>query len=291
MPHTYTRNFRIRHYECDALGHLNNANYVRFMQETAFDASAAAGYDGKAYNDLDRYWLIRETEIEYKMPSHYGDTLEIKTWVIDFHRVRSRRAYEIRNQTNNQIVAHASTDWVFLESSTNRPAQIPEKIKQAFFPEGPPDSFPARKKFPQPPPPPAEIYSMQLTVPWHDLDAVQHVNNANYLRYAEECGMQVIANFGWPMRRMTDQGLAIFITRHQVQYLQPAVLGDNLTITTWASDVRRSTATRHYLIQRQSDQERIAVIHTKSVWVDLKSGKPIRIPDQLLSDFADNIVS
>ena len=44
MPLVHTRNFRVRHYECDAYGHLNNANYLRYMQEAAFDASAAAGY-------------------------------------------------------------------------------------------------------------------------------------------------------------------------------------------------------------------------------------------------------
>ena len=27
MPLTYTRQFRIRHYECDGYGHLNNVNY------------------------------------------------------------------------------------------------------------------------------------------------------------------------------------------------------------------------------------------------------------------------
>ena len=43
MPLKHERLFRVRFYECDAYGHLNNSNYVRYMQETAFDASAAAG--------------------------------------------------------------------------------------------------------------------------------------------------------------------------------------------------------------------------------------------------------
>lgn len=44
MPLIHTRQFRIRHYECDAYGHLNNVNYLRYMQETAFDASAVRHY-------------------------------------------------------------------------------------------------------------------------------------------------------------------------------------------------------------------------------------------------------
>ena len=49
MPLTHTRTFRVRYYECDANGHLTSANYLRYMQETAFDASTAAGYG------IDRY--------------------------------------------------------------------------------------------------------------------------------------------------------------------------------------------------------------------------------------------
>ena len=291
MSLIHTRKFRIRHYECDAFGHLNNANYVRYMQEAAFDASAAAGYDREQYNKISRYWLIRETDIEYLKPTHYGDILIIKTWVLDFHRVRSRRAYEIYLQGSEELVARGSTDWVFLETGTNLPAKIPEEIKHAFFPEGLPESFPPRKKFPPLPSPPSEIFSMNYKVAWHDLDPVQHVNNATYLTYIENCGMQVISSYGWPISRMIDQGFAIFIRRHQIQYLKPALLGDELLISTWASNVRRSTGTRHYLIQRQSDQEKLAVIHTDSVWVDLETGRPIRIPDSLLEDFSPNLVT
>lgn len=291
MPLTHTREFRIRHYECDAFGHLNNANYVRYMQEAAFDASAAAGYDGEKYNDIGHSWLIRETDIEYLKPSGYGDTLIIKTWVMDFHRVRSKRAYEIRLKGSDDLIARASTDWVYLENGTNKPSRIPVELQNAFFPEGVPDSFPGRKKFPQPPPPPAGVFSIDLEVAWHDLDPVQHVNNANYLKYTEECGMKVIAAHGWPISRMIDQGFAIFIRQHQIQYLQPAVLGDELRISTWVSGIRRTTASRHYVIQRQSDQATLALIHTLSVWVDLESRRPIRIPDALLSDFSANIVT
>ena len=45
----HTATFRVRHYECDAYGHLNNANYARYMQEAAFDASAAVGYGKDRY--------------------------------------------------------------------------------------------------------------------------------------------------------------------------------------------------------------------------------------------------
>ncbi|MBZ0277150.1 MAG: thioesterase family protein, partial [Anaerolineae bacterium] len=79
-PLTHTTTFHVRHYECDAYGHLNNANYIRYMEEAAFEASAAAGYPKARYEGMGFIWLARETEIEYLNAVHYGDRVEVKTW-------------------------------------------------------------------------------------------------------------------------------------------------------------------------------------------------------------------
>ncbi len=291
MPLVHSRNFRVRHYECDAFGSLNNANFVRYMQETAFDASTAAGYDQARYAELGHHWLIRETDIEYLKPVRYGDTVNVKTWVIDFHRVRSRRAYEFTLFDSGETVAEAVTDWVYLENESAKPATIPEEMISAFFPDGPPTSIPPRRRFPALPAPPTNNFEIHRRVIWQDLDPVQHVNNAVYLNYVEECGMQVLAAHGWPINRMLEDNFAILIRRHQIQYRQPAILGDELIISTWASYVRRSHATRHYVIQRKSDGVQLATVHSLGVWVNLESGKPMRIPEDFLSDFSTNIVS
>lgn len=95
MPLTYQRTFRIRHYECDAHGFARYASYLNYMQEAAFDASAAAGYDRKHYDAAGQHWLVRETDIHYRQQLRYGESVLVKTWVADFRRVRSRRAYQL----------------------------------------------------------------------------------------------------------------------------------------------------------------------------------------------------
>src|SRR5690554_1377686 len=107
MPLIQERTFRVRHYECDAYGHVNHSHYLHYMQEAAMDASAAAGYDLARYEALGHQWLIRETDIEYLRPLTYGDSVVVKTWVADFHRVRSRRMYELRHAASGELVAQA----------------------------------------------------------------------------------------------------------------------------------------------------------------------------------------
>jgi acyl-CoA thioester hydrolase len=289
MPLTHTRNFRVRFYECDSFGHLNNANYLRYMQETAFDASSAAGYDLARYSEMGHHWWIRETDIEYLQPVKYGDTVLVKTWVADFFRVRSQRIYEFCLAGSDTLVARGISDWVFMNSATNLPAMIPQELAASFYPEGLPAEFPARSEFPDFPAPPAGVFQTNRRVAFQDIDSAQHLNNANYLNYIEDCGMQVIAAHGWPIQRMLAEGVAILIRRHQIQYLRPAVLDDDLVISTWVSGVRRSTAVRHYTIHRARDNALLTRVHSLGVWVNLESQRPVRIPERMLADFAPNI--
>ena len=291
MPLVHEHTFPIRFYECDAHGHVNNANYLRYMQEAAFAASAAAGYDFARYEEMGQSWLIRETEIEFLAPLVYGDTLTIKTWVDDFRRVRSRRRYEFYKNGETAPIARAHTDWIYLDTATNQPVAIPEHLKAAFFPEGVPTQAGKRVPFPEPPPPPSGAFTATRRVEWRDIDEVGHVNNAVYLSYIEDAGLQVCCAYGWPIPRMAEAGFAIIPRKHHIEYLQPARIDDPLEIQTWVSGGRRSTATRHYAIHRARDGALLARVNTLYVWVSTETFRPIRIPGEFWQDFEANIVA
>jgi acyl-CoA thioester hydrolase len=289
MPATHVATFRVRHYECDANGHLNNANYVRYMEEAAFDASAAVGYPKDRYESMGYLWLAHETEIEYLQPVAYGEALEIKTWVQDFRRVRSRRMYEFRRAGGDELVARANTDWVYLERATQRPSVVPPEMIVAFAPEGLPDEMPKREKFPTLPSPPPHVFTHRRRVEWRDIDTAQHVNNAVYFNYIEDAGIQVSSFYGWPHTRSVAEGFAAVARHHQIEYRTPAVLNDELEISTWASPHGPTTAYRYYAIRR-ADGELLVTAHTLWVWIDLATRRPIHIPPHFIESFAANLV-
>ncbi len=291
MPLVHERVFRIRHYECDPFGHVNHAQYLRFMQETAFDASAAAGYDIARYEAMGRMWWVHETDITYHRPLGYGDSAVVRTWVADFGRVRSRRAYEVRHAGSGELAAEALTDWVFLDRARQRPQPIPAELIAAFFPEGDAVQRLARTPFPVAPPPPPGVFCTRRTIEFRDLDMAGHVNNANYMTYFEACSMAVGAAYGWTPARMLAAGFGIFARRYRIEYLQQAQMGDEIEMATWVSDARRATAVRHYTMTRVADGVLLARAHTLWAWVDVHTGRPTRIPDDFRADFGPNIVS
>jgi YbgC/YbaW family acyl-CoA thioester hydrolase len=291
MPLTHVRTFRVRYYECDAYGRVNHTNYLRYMQEAAFDASATAGYGPARYAAMRRNWLVRETDIEINRPLRYGDSVQVKTWVAEFRRVRSRRMYELRLVGSGELVARAHTDWAFLDSTSGRPAPIPQELVTTFFPDGPPDIVPPHSRFPSSPPPPPGVFRRRRQVEWQDIDAAQHVNNAVYLTYMEDCGMRAEAAHGWPMARMQAKGYAIVARRHQIEYRQPALLGDELELASWLSDVERTSVVRHITTTRVGDGALLARARSLLGWIDAETEGPVPIPSAFLEELAPNITS
>jgi acyl-CoA thioester hydrolase len=279
MPATYYQPFQVLYYESDANGQMHPINYLRRMQEAAFAASSAVGYDFDRYTEMGHLWLVRETQIEYLHPLAYGDQVEIKTWVHDFRRFRSRRMYEFRKKSTNQLAARAATDWVFINSATLRPAVIPDEMRLAFFPEGIPEENGSRERFPAPEVDSAEAFSIRQRVGWADIDTMWHVNNAVYLAYAEAAEMAFLEVRGWPVKRMLEAGFRLAPKEQRIEYRQPAILGDELEISGWLTNLQPAQGLGHYQIHRAEDGALLAQAQNRWVCVDQQSGQEIAIPE------------
>ncbi len=284
MSLTHLRTFRVRHHECDVHATARDASILRYMQETAFDATAAAGYDQARYQAMGRVWLVRETWVEFAAPLRYGDLVQVQTWVEDFRRVRSRRAYELRHEGSGTLAAEGFSDWVFLNLHTQQPAAIPEELIAAFSPGGAPAGAPPRQRFPEAPPPPPGVFVSRRMVEWRDLDAAGHVNNAAYADYLEDAARQAMAHFGWPTARWIAAGLALATHMLHIEYRHPVLPEDTLAIVTWISNVTPHHGTRHTQITRSPGGELLAQAEARWACVEAHTRQPAAIPPQLIED-------
>ena len=283
MPAIHHQPFQVRFYECDAYGQMQPINYLRRMQEAAFGASAAVGYDFARYDQLGYLWLVRETEIEYLSPLAYGDQVEIKTWVHDFRRFRSRRMYEFWDLNRGKLAAQASTDWVYVNAQNLRPAAIPEAMQLAFFPEGSPTERGARDRTSVPPEPPATAFRLHQSVAWGDIDMMWHVNNAVYLSYLQNAEIGLLAACGWPIERMQAEDARLVNRQQRLEYRLPATLNNELEITTWVSGLHPKEVQTHFQISRAGDQQVLVQAQARCQWADPQTGESIPIPRDLLT--------
>ncbi len=289
MTQIDTTLFTVRHYECDAYGHLNNAVYLQYMQEAAVNASTARRLDRAAYEAMGRLWLIRASEIEYLSAAVAGDEIEVHTWVAEYRRTTSRREYELRRLSDDQLIARGGSDWVFLNAETSRPAAITADIRSALGKRSGKSPNKGRIRLDNSSQAPKSVFEMGRHIEWRDIDEMQHLNNTAYLSYAEDCAMQLSDAYDWPFQRWIENGIAFFARKNRIEYLQPAYLHERLKIRTWLLNVRRATATRHYEFLRASDNQVLARLQTIWVLINLETGRPTRFPTEFTELLADNI--
>lgn len=128
----FTTRLRVRHYEMDPLGHVNNAVYLNYLEQAAIEHSEHLGFTVERYRELRAVFVLRHIEIDYRRPAIAGDRLEIKTWLQEIRGPRAIRRYEIRKQAEDQLLVTAEALWVWIDLVTMRPRAIPKLLLEGF---------------------------------------------------------------------------------------------------------------------------------------------------------------
>lgn len=132
MPAIYEYRLIVPADAIDGQGHVNNLEYVRWMQEAAIAHSDAQGWSAERYQQIGAGWVVRSHKIEYLQAAFAGDQVVVRTWVSDFRKIRSLRKYKIIRVSDQAVLAIAETDWAFIGYERRAPRRIPPEVAEAF---------------------------------------------------------------------------------------------------------------------------------------------------------------
>ena len=132
MPAIFEHPLIVSEEEIDGQGHVNNLEYLRWMQDAAVAHSAAQGWGSKRYIAVGAGWVVRSHRIEYLQSALLGDELIVFTWVASFQKVRSLRKYQVIRKSDGVTLAKAETDWVYIGLEHRVPRRVPDELIDAF---------------------------------------------------------------------------------------------------------------------------------------------------------------
>lgn len=127
-PIEYTARWRVRSYELDSNGHVNNAVYLNWAEEIATEHAEAAGYGRAWAASKGGGWVVRRSEITYHRPAVYGEEVELLVRVELVRGVRGVRRTLIRRAGDGEPLAEVLTEWVWVRLSDGRPAPVPREL-------------------------------------------------------------------------------------------------------------------------------------------------------------------
>jgi acyl-CoA thioester hydrolase len=119
-------------------------------------------------------------------------------------------------------------------------------------------------------------HQREIIVGPEHIDNLGHVNNVVYLKWALE-----MAGEHWFASANSEdkERYRWVVRRHEIDYLKPAFLNDQLTAFTWVDEMGGVQSLRRVQIKRGN--ELIMNALTKWILIDAKTGNLTRIPEHL----------
>jgi acyl-CoA thioester hydrolase len=116
--------------DIDELGHVNNAAWVRWIQEMA----TAHWYAVAPAAHVDAYiWVVTRHEIDYLRAAGPGETVIGRTWVGEAPKgARFDRHVEFLGD-DGTLRVRARTTWAILDKASGRPLRVPAEVAAPFL--------------------------------------------------------------------------------------------------------------------------------------------------------------
>ena len=221
---TWETTYRVRFDEAGPDGALRTSGFMRYAQDLAWQHSADLGFGRAWYAERGLTWLVRAAELVILAAPEMGSTISARTAIVGIRRVFARRRGEFR-LADGTLAGWVHTDWVLIDARgalTRIPAIFPETF-------GGTELMGSVGRIPLPPTPPGATHR-QFAVRPHELDPMDHANNAVYLDWLEE---SIVATADPVAARRATTELP---RRYRMEYALVVEAGAELDDAAWPDD-------------------------------------------------------
>jgi len=206
--------YKIRVYQVGSTGKISLHHIFNLLQDVAHRDAMSFGFGFPQMLKFDRLWVLSRMSLELDALPSYDDEVDIHTWVSSVAGSKSEREFAI--VFNGKRIIKATSLWYCLSSKDHRPASIPmeESLVELINNE---HVVPGGAK---------RIESFGSETNWKnkttlrtrnsDVDMVDHVNNASYVRWVMDEARTV-----YPKR---------LVSKFSINYLKQVRLGERVEV-------------------------------------------------------------
>jgi acyl-ACP thioesterase len=200
---------RIRYSECGKNNKATIATLINYFQDCTSENSERSGVGVEYLKNKKRAWILNSWQVFVKRMPVMSEEIVVSTWATGFQGVFGPRDFAMETKDGEQL-ACAHTLWVYVDTETGRPTKPDEEEMQAYYVGEPlPIETLSRKiKFPE-----GAVTVDTFSVHQYHIDTNKHVNNSQYIQFAEEILPEDFR-----------------VTGMRVEYKKAAVYGETITL-------------------------------------------------------------
>jgi acyl-CoA thioester hydrolase len=120
-----------------------------------------------------------------------------------------------------------------------------------------------------------------------DIDEFGHVNNVRYIDWAMDAAWRHSNALGLGFADYQRIGVGCVVWRQSFEYLSPVIEGEEIAVATWIDETDgRLRLTRAFDMRCVKEGRTVMRGRTEFVTIDMKSGKPARMPKEFVAAYA-----
>ncbi|RVU42896.1 acyl-CoA thioesterase [Lujinxingia sediminis] len=124
----FSTTLRVRGYELDVFGHVNNAVYLNYFEHCRWEAFGQLGSDARK---SDAQMVVRKLSVEYMAAAYLFDEIEVTLWIERLGRTSATFGQSLRRVSDGQVLASAEFVMVTIDA-TGRPVELPEWLREQY---------------------------------------------------------------------------------------------------------------------------------------------------------------
>lgn len=219
-PTPWTHTFEARAHDLDNTGTVGAAALVRLTETQRWHVFAGPlrGIFGRA--------VVRAQSIEMRASAGFGEALEMEMWVARVGRTSALFGHTVRALSHPDVPVAELSVTIVATDATGRPEPIGEVARAALVQR---EALETVRDFPAHP---EAAYRHRFPVQHHDLDLLQHINQARYTDFVNSARHAAVQAEAFPADFDGARGLA----RMDLAYDDEARLGAALSAYSWVVD-------------------------------------------------------
>lgn len=176
---TYT--YTIRSYQTDDTGRLFIHQLFNLLQDAAHKHADGYGFGQRQLVEHNLFWVLSRLSVEIVKLPKVADEVLLSTWVKSIRGAISEREFSI--SIGDEIIINASSLWFSLSGDNHKPSRLPSMYGNMMIANDVYATKEGSRKVEVDEHIDEQSSGQKIIVQYSDIDMVEHVNNATYVRW------------------------------------------------------------------------------------------------------------
>lgn len=141
LKNSYSIDIKVTEKEIDGFGHVNNANYIQWLDQVHWSHLDYMGISSSDITNSNCGFVVHHTEVTYHAPLIENEIVKVGTSIISFDgNFRLTRKFQLLRLRDNTTVLSGEIRYVSIDLTTGRPKRAPQHYVGKISPHLPPQN-------------------------------------------------------------------------------------------------------------------------------------------------------